>query len=97
MEFNQYSVWLSIENPDLKLTFGTLLLTLEAIGQFYLRTGKFRTHFKVYKGDPIHGALASGWIEKLPGNSGVNGTLPNAQGAIGHGADGSASSGVATA
>lgn len=100
IEFNDYSVWLSIENPDLKLTFGTLLLSLEAIGQFYMGSGKFRTHFKMYQDHPVDGALGSGWIEKSVGNSGVNGTLPNGQGAIGNVTMGDASavsSGVQTA
>lgn len=91
VEFNDYSVWLAIENPDLKLTFGTLLLSLEAIGQFYLRTGKVGTHFQVYKDDPVYGGLGSGWIGKSVGNSGGNGTLPNSQGAIGNSTDGDAS------
>ena len=100
IEFNDYSVWLSIENPNLKLTFGTLLLSLEAIGQFYLKSGKFKTHFAMYLDDPVHGALASGWIEKSVLNSGVNGTLPDGRGAIGNVTIGDASvvsSGVQTA
>ena len=100
IEFNDYSVWLNIENPDLKLTFGTLLLTLEALGQFYLKEGKYRTQFRVYNGEVVYGALASGWIEKSLENSGANGTLPSAQGAIGNLTSGDASvvsSGVQTA
>ena len=100
IEFNDYSVWLSVENPDLKLTFGTLLLSLEAIGQFYMEKGKFGTHFRMYQDRPIEGALANGWIGKSFWNSGGNGTLPNAQGAFGNLTIGDASvvsSGVQTA